>query len=301
MKIAIIGDFADPHSTNHHMAAGFESDERIERIDRIPYRDANGTPLQSLQGKEQIADGAVVIVCKGYGMPFKDLHALHENHFVVYYFMDPLSTAKFGKAHDYAALSQFAVCTSRSVANWLGQIVDAIHLSEGFAGSIYKPVEREKMQDVLFIGNATPERVAYLKQLKEYFRAQIAIYGSGYKEDWATGPGQYSHAEATLYHYAKIGLNLCRDSGFSDRVLKMMACGLPVVSTVTPGLIQDFVPGKHFYPVSEPREAINAICALLDDDTKRNQIAQDAQRFVQKYTWTNIAKEIIDEIEERQR
>lgn len=109
-------------------------------------------------------------------------------------------------------------------------------------------------------------------------------------------PGEASYAEAPArYHSGDLFLSPTYAEGFSNTILEAMACGLPIVSTTTVGVVDCIRSGENGL-LTEPGdiEALTeATERLLTDQEFRRGLCQTAYREVQQtYAWPVVAARI---------
>jgi len=105
-------------------------------------------------------------------------------------------------------------------------------------------------------------------------------------------PYYYSAAEVCIVpsHYESFGLV----------ALEAMACGTPVIASRVGGLqhtIEDGVTG-FLVPAGEPEALAAKLQQILSDHALREQLAMNARRKAQAYTWHSVADRIISLYEE---
>lgn len=236
MKLLIVGVFKPEYSTNEWMAQGFES--LGHEVVRWDYRAAmaRSRDLDAIEAMlKQIYRGRAydfVIICKGDKWIIPLIRNLSEMYHTVLWWMDPKSTAKFSDAHQIASCCHRLICNNYAAMKWIQEhsFVPAHRIAEGYPDDIYFQDPSVQRKDVaVFVGNASRDRVKFLEVAIQASGGKIQVYGSGYSGSSINArPPIYGEQEAELYRSSASGINLCRDSGYSDRVCKMLACGLAV-------------------------------------------------------------------------
>ena len=82
---------------------------------------------------------------------------------------------------------------------------------------------------------------------------------------------------------------------FGMVAVEAMACGTPVIASKAGGLqytIQDGVTGLLF-PTNSPDALADRLCTLLDEPELRDRMGASARQWAQRFSWTNIADEIV--------
>lgn len=74
-------------------------------------------------------------------------------------------------------------------------------------------------------------------------------------------------------------------AGMQNKIIVSMAAGVPVVATHAANEGIRAIAGKEILLGDTPEELADAVIRLLTDDNQRNQLARQAQEYVQKY-WT---------------
>jgi len=99
------------------------------------------------------------------------------------------------------------------------------------------------------------------------------------------------------YYAASEALIMPSDyESFGMVALEAMASGTPVIASEVGGLaflVQDDVTG-YLVPVREPAALAVRIRTVLEDPTKRQQLAQNATQLAQEYAWPRIADRLLD-------
>ncbi len=101
----------------------------------------------------------------------------------------------------------------------------------------------------------------------------------------------YSAAEMVVMpsHYESFGMV----------ALEAMACGAPVIASDVGGLPFNIEDGFNGYlvPGRDPRALADKIILLLKYPALRDQLSEQAQAWVARYSWVNIADEILEVFE----
>lgn len=160
--------------------------------------------------------------------------------------------------------------------------------------------------DVVFVGTAFPERVAWLEAV-DWTGIDLGLYGN-----WGTDllPARHrlrkhviaktitNRAAAALYRRAKIGLNLYRDTpprlppaeSLNPRAYELAACGVCTVSSDRAEVREVF--GSN---VPAPSEAI--LRDLLGDAERRAAMQQAGPSLVAHASWVERAKIVLGDLQ----
>ena len=154
--------------------------------------------------------------------------------------------------------------------------------------------------DIIFCGNTfghfplSGMRRDMVKELKRVYGDKFKAFGSG-QPDGAHTPNN-QHGEAAIYRGAKIGINLSHfdaERYTSDRLLKMLACGLLVVSHEYKGIYEDFNP--HDMGIwRDFSELKNQIDYYLSNEDARVKIAANGhQKAIERFTFRSMGEELL--------
>lgn len=82
--------------------------------------------------------------------------------------------------------------------------------------------------------------------------------------------------------------------GFGIVYLEAMACGTPIVTTDTPGVMEIVIPKRNglLVPPKDPNELARAIIKLFDSPSLSKKISKNNISDVKKYDWKIIAEKI---------
>jgi D-inositol-3-phosphate glycosyltransferase len=102
----------------------------------------------------------------------------------------------------------------------------------------------------------------------------------------------YSAAEMVVMpsHYESFGMV----------ALEAMACGAPVIASDVGGLSFSIEDGFNGYlvPGRNPQALAKKIILILKHRVLRDQLSEQAHRWVERYSWVNIAEEILEVFED---
>ena len=123
----------------------------------------------------------------------------------------------------------------------------------------------------------------YQKYLQQYGLVEIVRFLSGRPDV------EFYYAAADAY----VGPSL--EDTFAQPPAEAMACGLPVVTSITNGtaeIITDGVDGMILRDPTDSDELAAKIRLLFSDPALRNRLGEQAARTAQQYTWDRNGKEI---------
>lgn len=156
-----------------------------------------------------------------------------------------------------------------------------------------QPELRNKVCVSIIGGNtgSTAEReegeLVRLKRLRESLEVGDLVTFLGSK-DQDTLANYYSAASMVVVpsHYESFGMV----------ALEAMACGTPVIASAVGGLSFSVSDGYNGYlvPDDDPQALAYKIILLLKQTALRQQLSDQARRWAERYSWANIADEILD-------
>ncbi len=128
--------------------------------------------------------------------------------------------------------------------------------------------------------------LARLEALREQLGTSDSVAFLGSK-DQDTLAYYYSAATVVVIpsHYESFGMV----------ALEAMACGAPIIASDVGGLSFSVADGFSGYvvPDRDPEALAYKIKLVLDNDSLRRQLSEQAKRWVERYSWVNIAEEIL--------
>jgi len=192
-----------------------------------------------------------------------------------------------------------------------------VHIPNGVDTEFFKPLPYiEKSSDVvLYVGNLVKGKglaillKAFARCKQEIKHLKLWIVGDGYlrprlellaqklgiSKD-VTFFGRFTHNELRIiYNLATVTILPSEKESFGLVLVESMACGTPVVSTVTEGsieIVKDKVNGLLVRQYDE--EAISeAICKIISDRSLRQIMGENARRYaVECFSWGKIKKRL---------
>ncbi len=108
--------------------------------------------------------------------------------------------------------------------------------------------------------------------------------------------------DTLIYYYAAAELVVMPShyESFGLVALEAMACGTPVIASDVGGLSFSIEDGYNGYrvPDRDPQALANKIILLLKHRVLRDQLGEQARAWVERYSWVNIAEEILEVFED---
>jgi hypothetical protein len=140
-------------------------------------------------------------------------------------------------------------------------------------------------------------RAETVRILMEEFGSRFRVFGAGWQQRGIQTLQLDQNHEAACYNSCKLSIsvsNYCYDRYYSDRLLRIMACGCCAVSHCFPGLEKDFKPGENIVTFRDHRDLIEECYYYLEHEEERNRIAENAFSLVHSCcTWDARNKELI--------
>ena len=140
----------------------------------------------------------------------------------------------------------------------------------------------------------------------------VHVYGDGWENSYLWGNPGLIHHEAVMgdealkvYARSKLSLNVMswHKDGFTERIANAMLQKSVVVTDRTTYLEQNFVNGEDLlmFDLGNLRALPDQIRALLDDEAKRTQMAENAYvKAASRHTWKQRAEKLLEFMEEDQ-
>lgn len=163
--------------------------------------------------------------------------------------------------------------------------------------------EKKKYPDIVFACNdygnfqLSPYRVAVVKALKKEFGERFQIYGNGWEKHGIHTHRIHNAQEADAYNNCKIAISVSNfrfKRYYSDRLLRIMACGALPMSHDFEGLEKDFKDGHDIVVFKNIAELIRKCHYYLTHDEERKAIGANAYYTAQAHcTWDCRCRELI--------
>jgi hypothetical protein len=195
------------------------------------------------------------------------------------WFMDPLISYD-KEMREKTGLVDFFCCDKKNVfAAALKINKNSFHVCEGFDELVEFPKNTSKDYDISFIGNIYGEREEWLRNIKK----PVTVFSNVFTTD---------HSEKVSR--TKINLNFCTDGGASDRVYKVLAAGGFLISNDWDGRSDMFEENKDLVIFTDIKDLNDKINYYLNNSGKREEIAKQGNKTVQKYNRFSWAQQIIN-------
>ncbi len=196
----------------------------------------------------------------------------------------------------------------RDVYNMRNAGYNSDFLQIGFDENIYFPCSSiEKDIDIVFMGNhfghfpLSGLRQEMIKELKRIYGDRFKAYGINQPDGSLMGNQK---GEADIYRRAKIGINLSHynyERYTSDRLFRMLGCGICVLSHEYNGIEQDFrtttsegTNWNNLLPWNSIDDLVKTINFVLQNDTTRIGISNNGAKLAHsKHTFVNMANDFI--------
>jgi len=182
--------------------------------------------------------------------------------------------------------------------------VKADYLQVGFdAGWYDKQPKKDGFPEIVFCCNdygnfeLSKYRVDVVKALTAEFGDKFKIFGSGWERHGIATKRVGNQEEADLYNNCKIAISVSNfrfKRYYSDRLLRIMACGAFPLSHHFEQMEEDFTEGHDIVIFNNIDELIAKCHYYLEHEEERQVIANNAHiTAYQNATWGNRCEELI--------
>jgi spore maturation protein CgeB len=182
--------------------------------------------------------------------------------------------------------------------------VNAAYLQIGFDNVYYQRRERiEGWPEIVFAANnhdifeLSAYRAETVLALYEAFPSRFQVFGNGWEKYGIHTQWLNNSLEAECYNSCKIALSISNfqyKRYYSDRLLRIMACGCCPISHWFPNLENDFTPGYNIVTFSDHKELIEKCNHYLEQDNERKEIGDNAFDTAHtKCTWDVRCEELL--------
>ncbi len=142
---------------------------------------------------------------------------------------------------------------------------------------------KKKIPDLNLVIGGTPDFVME-KQYLEWKQEYKDILFLGFLSE-AEMPYYYTMADIFItYSYAS--------EGFGLTPVEAIACGVPVICSSILAYKEILQDNAIFVPIKKPDKLAEEIVKLLVDVEKRKNLVLKAQKFIKKYTWDEVGKNL---------
>jgi spore maturation protein CgeB len=161
----------------------------------------------------------------------------------------------------------------------------------------FRPLDRPRTQDVMWIGNWGDEErwTAHGVRYPEYALAELADAGVEFR-GWAPSlqvPEAFAHSRVTLHVPRRAYVEALRGIP-TIRVFEALACGIPLVSAPWLDSENLFRPGDYV-AVQSPAEMGDALRRFAtDDDARQRQAERGLETILARHTCDHRAAQLLD-------
>ena len=170
------------------------------------------------------------------------------------------------------------------------------------------PQSGERDRTVLALGRFDPQKdyptliKAWIEINKDFNPWKLNIYGRGdlsnsyflAREHGATNINFYPPTKDARAELQTCGIfvSSSKYEGFPNVVLEALACGAPIISTLSTDVIADFEEEGAVIaiPVEDATRMAQALRTLMKSDEARRELSDKAVQVAAKYTWEYIGK-----------
>ncbi|HUS14714.1 MAG TPA: glycosyltransferase [Chloroflexia bacterium] len=251
--------------------------------------------------------------------PSRLMTLFHDTHYRAY--SEPDTMRALG-VEQYGAVLSFSPSITEIYQRDFG-LPHVYTVHEAADAALFRPLDRPKQQDVVFIGNwGDQDRNA---QMRDYFlepsaalpNLRFSLYGVRYDEairaqmrdpyhvDYRGWAANYHTPE--IYAASKMSLHIPRQQYTTAlygtptiRVFEVLACGLPLVSLPWSDTDHLFTVGEDYVVVDSPRAMTEAIAWLAGDAAARARIGAHARATIlDRHTCMHRTRQILEIVRER--
>lgn len=197
------------------------------------------------------------------------------------------------------------LCNETDVEKMRERGVKADYLQIGFDNIYYQrrtPIKG--WPDIVFVANHYDqfELSGYRKEtvldMYRAFPGQFRVFGKGWHSCGIQTESVDNGLEAECYNSCKLALSISNfnySRYYSDRLLRIMACGCCAVSHAFPGSEKDFTSGHDIVTFSDNKELIEKCRYYLSNDAERKRIGDNAMLTTHSNcTWDTRCIELIE-------
>jgi glycosyltransferase involved in cell wall biosynthesis len=145
----------------------------------------------------------------------------------------------------------------------------------------------EKFPEIYFV--IVGKEPAFEKKYRQKLKRLVKVLGLKEKYLWLN----WVEDTATLFHASDVFVSASHTESFGLAILEAMASGTAIVATETKGA-SELLGNENLVPIENPTKLAEAICDILSDEAKRNNLIERNQ-VVAKKRFT--LKRMVDETE----
>jgi len=236
----------------------------------------------------------IVLFCKTNGINPNVIKRCGDFTTTLYWFMDPIETAKLCGAADLAKNANFVACTGGGVVDWMVEngVENCYRIFEGIDHDIFKPVTAipDFKADISFIGTKTAERDKFIIELQSA-GYDVKAYGNGY------GGEVVNKAFAQVCASSKMMLSINTFSTIpdycSDRLFRCMSCGVCTIHYDPTRTMHKYVEdGKEVVLFESIDEMMDKVQGLSDEDIANIAIF-GREKILKNYTWDHTVNSML--------
>ena len=300
-KVVIVGVCDVEGSTNVYMAKAFEllGYEVVPCNYRSILQKYGPVTLKNVLYKLSEDKPSLMLFSKFNGCDSSIIAKCSLNCKTWLWFMDGLKTlSTLPEIIEHANMADYISCTGLGVANHIRKQTGANvhHILEGIDPEVYRPTIKfpHYEADISFIGTVSQERLGYLQTLTNA-GINAKAYGNGFNEEVHGNTFNMICSSST----SMLALSVEHETleYFSDRVLRLGACGAFVFHKYAPKMEKYFVDAQDLVYFDSQESLVEAIkfYSQPENTELRMQIANNLRnKILSNYTWAHTIQKIID-------
>jgi len=146
------------------------------------------------------------------------------------------------------------------------------------------PIEMRSVYSLVFVGGKGWYYQEIFNTVKQ-LNLENNVFFAGYVDDFDI-PYILEKAEAFIYP--------SKYEGFGLPLLEAMACGVPVISSNTPALLEVAEGVSEIVDRKNVEDIARGIKKVLEDEEYRNKLIKRGFKRVQEYSWDKVAKQTLE-------
>lgn len=147
----------------------------------------------------------------------------------------------------------------------------------------------------LVTGTGTEAHLVLAGRLGWSYEDVLAGMGAGELRDRIHAPGYVSQADLPWYYAgAKLFVYPSLQEGFGFPPLEAMACGVPVVSSLSTSLTENLAGAAELVPPDDVEALAAAMGRLLRDERLRDERQRQGLERSSRYSWSETARRTLD-------